>query len=284
MAISKKIQLRSNSCGPYSTRVVRALFVAAWAICGVVVPAQAAAQRKTDHVFSRQKFLQDCPPGYRVQIKLGTATLYVQKEWLGPRASQSLWDSFETSCPSGPVILSFVDFGYAVLPLLNTNSDLGRKLLRFTVAGRRPGPANPSSDWMRGLPETDGKPHDLRKPWIEDPTLRPPLRKYLGPGTKNPTLRAYLIHYPPNDLPSSETASVEISCGGGEQRVLRACHLTSQRSYFADVSYGYIVSQSQLPIPDRKDAISVDPATEPGALLQFDMRVRHWIEEIQREP
>lgn len=249
----------------------------------------AAGQKAYEHVYSWEKFLSDCPPGYRLQFELQPdATLYVEKEWLGPSTILELWDRFERTCPTEPISLKSIDFG---IKQLNITSGLGRKLLRFNVAGQRPGAHNSSLDWMKGQPEDNGKPHEPGKPWIEDPTLRPPLRKF----PNIPTSRDYLIHYPAEDVSGSDTSIVNISCGGGEGRreedrtelpwsVLRTCDSHECCNFSAGVGYGYIVSQSELPIPDRDDMTSRDPATESGALLQFDMRVRQWLKDIQRKP
>ena len=279
MLVSRKGRRKAQKRAGLPMGMVGALLVAMLTASASVSAAQVADQKRSDRAFSRQEFLRDCPPGSRVQIKLGTATVYVQKEWLGPRASQILWDAFETTCPSGPVVLSLVDFGYAVLPLLDTKSGLGRKLLRFTIAVQRPGPANPSSPWLEHeLSESGDKSHG-GKPWIEDALLRPPLTNLANV----PTLRSYIIHYPPED--ASVTSTVEIACGdGGGTGVLRACGINNQRNNFAGLSYRYTVSQSELPIPTRADATSVDPTTEPGALLQFDTRVREWLKEIEQRP
>jgi hypothetical protein len=58
--------------------------------------------------------------------------------------------------------------------------------------------------------------------------------------------------------------------------VKRVC--TGLGARFAGLLVDYRVSQDQFPAPD---AISTDPSTEPGIMLQFDQRLREWLIDLE---
>ena len=79
---------------------------------------------------------------------------------------------------------------------------------------------------------------------------------------------------------------VRIDCGGGDT-ILRTCAkstIAGRSTPFDGVHYDYIVSQSEIPIPDIATEYSTDPASEPGALLEFDSRFRAWFLTLKKKP
>jgi hypothetical protein len=51
------------------------------------------------------------------------------------------------------------------------------------------------------------------------------------------------------------------------------------RAWFAGLTVDYNISQDQFPAPGE---VSTDPSTEPGAILQFDQRLRGWLIDLER--
>jgi hypothetical protein len=90
--------------------------------------------------------------------------------------------------------------------------------------------------------------------------------------------RWYDIHYKSADPRLSGSAS--IVCGNAT-RGPRNCGPGTFFPRFAGVVVNYSISQAFLPVPDT---VSTDPSTEPGALLQFDERLRRWLVSLERGP
>jgi hypothetical protein len=85
--------------------------------------------------------------------------------------------------------------------------------------------------------------------------------------------RHYLIHY---YSPSHVLAGdVSIDCAGPSGR--RYC-APGPFPHFAGIAIRYDLSQFELPVPD---VVSSDPTTEPGAVLQFDQRLREWLVRLE---
>lgn len=221
--------------------------------------------------------VKNCPPGHRIEYTLPATTVYVDAHWLSRIEISHLYDAYGVTCPSGPVKLSTLEFGTAALRVLDIRTGLGRELLRLRVGGdpsalKSPVVTMPPADRKRVPPPS--------APWIEDLNLAPPFKGVFGPGTKVPDSRAYRIHYP--KAPDSSEATVDISCGGHDPKILRVCRTLGPYAYDG-VTVTYTVSQKHLPIPEGAQITSTDPATEPGALLQFDSRFRSWLTTLEKK-
>jgi hypothetical protein len=218
---------------------------------------------------------KDCSPGHRIEFVFPTATLYIDFRWLGSITKIILVEAYGAHCPTWPVKLNGLDFGAVWLPI-DIHSGLGQKLIRLGVgssAQRPPQPRDPQPV----------APADCHPPCVEDLTKSPPRKGVFGPGTPDPLVRIYRLHHVAE---RGSDASVDIVCGGhpGHNAVgLRGC-VTSPGYTFHGLSIGYDLSQTDLPMPEGMDITSTDSATEPGALLEFDTRLRAWISGLEQRP
>lgn len=195
--------------------------------------------------------LDNCPRDHRIEFRLPSATLYVDPRWLGPGSLSDLYHEHGGGCPNHPVDIQRIDFGPKVFELLGIRTGLGRKLWRLGI--------------YRDLRQGDAPPNkrETKSSNASITTL---------PVQAGPTGRAYEISYPAFD--DEKPRTVIISCGGDPKAfVFRTCS-----------SPLYVLSQTELPVPDPAEPGSADPETEPGALLQFDSRFRAWLTELQRPP
>jgi hypothetical protein len=86
--------------------------------------------------------------------------------------------------------------------------------------------------------------------------------------------RWYDIRY--RSVDETLSGQVRIYCGGRPRA--RYCS-PGPFPKFAGLVIQYHLSQWRLPAPD---AVSTDPTTEPGAILQFDQRFREWLVSVER--
>src|SRR6185437_10835276 len=234
--------------------------------------AQNATESPRPHIAEPADLLKNCPLGHLIEFELPTTKLYLDLHWLGSKSIINLFNAQGAECPTSPIEVRSLDFERGVLRFLDTSSGLGQKLIRMYVGGaiseshgaltRRPKPNRDTAS---------------AQAWIEDLTLKPPLKGQYGPGTSRPDSRWYELHYP-----GDTQNSIELSCGGGgNSPVLRTCG-TIRRYNYGGLGISYLVSQTQLPIPDLSHSASKSVDTEPGALLQFDTRLRAWLDRIQQ--
>jgi len=188
---------------------------------------------------------------------LRTTALTVNAEWVDYSKSSLEYDM--KVCPSQPVEVQQVYFGRGVLDLLNIQSGLGRRHWLLSVAAF-PAPA----DRVAGQPVDASI--EMRMTWARSPETI----------ARHPSLkdaRSYDIHYRSSD--PTLTGSSEIGCS--DDGIKRECR--SAISRFAGLMVDYHISQDQFPAPDE---VSTDPSTEPGAILQFDQRLREWLISLER--
>jgi|SRR5829696_5255143 len=219
--------------------------------------------------------VRDCPPGHRIEFILPATTIYVDPRWLGSSTIIDLKNQGGPACPTGPVKRNGIELGYGILRAMDVHRGIGAGLMRFDVGGN----PNESRFLAPGQSDSDAKPH-RSGPWIEDDTM-----------LKNvPNARGYLIHYPAvNGL----DRPVRISCGGGEaitgasHKLLRTCSkgpIAGKDTPFDGIHYTYTLSQTDVPVPPISAEYSTDPASEPGALLEFDSRFRAWFLTLKKKP
>jgi hypothetical protein len=210
---------------------------------------------------------------------LPATTIYVDPHWLGSITIGNLKDRGGPACPTGPVKVVSVEFSKKMLDALDLHHGIGSRLFRMNVGGD---PSDPESLALERIPSDVES--ERSKPWIEDDTIKSML-------TRMPETRAYRLYYPAGK--GVPNRPVTISCGGGggipgtSQQLLRTCRkqtIAGRDTPFDGVHYGYILSQTDVPIPDVSAEYPVDPTSEPGALLEFDSRFRAWFLSLTRKP
>jgi hypothetical protein len=152
--------------------------------------------------------------------------------------------------------------GRGLLDVLDIASDLGRQDILLLL---EPVPSNETTnrsaavagdlEWSQPVEATI----DMRLSSQTDPRLR--------------TARNYTIHY----RSPSPVLSGDVSVGCAGRTGQRYCSV-ARYPRFAGLVIRYKLSQFKLPIPD---SASTDPATEPGAVLQFDQRLREWLVKVE---
>jgi len=201
------------------------------------------------------------PGECRLVMELPTTRLFIDAAWLDlSHAPTLLHDSI---CPPKPLRVTDVYLGRAVLQELGIGHDLGKQWFALYL-----------SSLVRD---------DTSLPGVDDPAWRQPIDASIEMRTGDPNdprwqdARYYTIHY----RSSSPVISGEVGVDcGGEQPRQRYCGV-GPYPRFARLIIRYEYSQSALPLPN---AISTDPTTEPGAILQFDQRLREWLVRIQQNP
>jgi len=215
--------------------------------------------------------LKACPQNHIFDFVVGSQTLHVNIKWLANFTIIGLFHRYGATCPMGPIAVDRIDFARVASEALGLQSGLGAKWDKVWVREPlpKPPPAPPGDAANAG-----------RTPWIEDLNLRPPFKGHVGPGTSLPDVGNYRLHYPSEN--GSEVI-VDIVCGGPPQGpAIRTCDRNAPD--YGGLRVNYSISQTQLPLVDEADATSVDPITEPGAVLQFEMRLRAWILDLARPP
>jgi hypothetical protein len=206
--------------------------------------------------------LKNCPEGHRIEFVLPTATLYVEVHRL---ESVSLIDLFEkrgATCPSTPVQ---VDQIYLRGPPRQLKHEGGPGVVLSRLVVSEP----PRKGLLVGPPITDdGGKH--AGAWIEDWTDWPPKA---DPAAH---IRRYRLHQPADDRADPV---IDIICGGPAGRLRNCSPFTTY--LFHDLGVHYQLIQPNLPIPEGAQNTSADPATEPGALLQFDSTLRLWLINLE---
>jgi len=241
--------------------------MAAVAICAVAWSTIAAAQQ-TPPVSSQNRY---AIPGCHVMFVLRTATtpvlrtatLAIDVAWLeyGAMADFVVSNNHELSrvCPTQPVEINNVWLSSTVLDVLKIK-DLGHR-------GHHPywnlditaGPA------FKNEPQTFPPPANRAPGQPVETTIT---MQKSGRG------RTYDIEYLSPDVTMAGRA--RISCA--DDAVNRTCGRWGYPP-FAGLMVDYKISQDQFPAPNE---VSTDPNTEPGALLQFDQRLREWLIDLER--
>ena len=97
--------------------------------------------------------------------------------------------------------------------------------------------------------------------------------------------RWYDINYQsPDEALSGEVSIICVATrdfgkGTGEINTRKRHCGTARLRRFHGVVVQYSLSQWRLPAPE---SVSTDPATESGAILQFDKRIREWLVGLER--
>jgi hypothetical protein len=217
--------------------------------------------------------VRDCPLGHRIEFVLPATTIYVDPRWLGSMTIIDLKEAGGPACPTGPIKRNGIELGYGILRAMDVHRGIGARLMRFSIGG------DPNDPQMLTPPRSASAPK-RSAPWIEDDTV-----------LKNvPDSRGYRLYYP--DAEGVPNRPVRISCGGGDfklgnqQQPLRTCRkdaLIGKNTPFDGVHYDYILSQTEVPVPALAADYSTDPASEPGALLEFDSRFRAWLLTVKEK-
>jgi hypothetical protein len=100
-------------------------------------------------------------------------------------------------------------------------------------------------------------------------------------------LRYYDLIYPEPE--GYAPVTVHIYCGGlvragRDCRISCASHPDQPRvidPFIGGLPVTYILDHMKFPLPDE---VSTDPDTEPGAVLQFDTRMRAWLLSLEQPP
>jgi hypothetical protein len=227
--------------------------------------AESPAQPVKPKGASAMEIVRNCPAGHRIEFAFPVATLYLDIHWLGSGTIIDLFNAYGINCPSSPVTAREVELGESVLRVLDLHN--GLDVSRLYVSGnhsppyrRRPAPAR-STEHHSG-------------PWIEDDTNKGMLKAI-------PSLRSYRLYYP--NASGGRDGTIQITCSG--ELGHRACGTTDlyASSTFYDPLYvTYHLSQSKLPAPAVSELYPTDPTTEPGALLQFNVRFHEWLETLKK--
>ena len=210
---------------------------------------------------------QSRPGECRFVLELPTTRLYVDKAWLD--ASQPIVPLNEGSCPRKPIQVKSFYFGREVLNVLGIGGGIGRQWFRLYLEAASDVPLVPAPS---------------------DPVWRQPVdasiqMQLIDPNdAKSRASRFYAILYSSTSKPLSGEARV--NCGG-EEPTQRHCTVAPYPE-FAGLTIRYEFSQSKLPVPNitaispETEPGSADPNTEPGAILQFDRRLREWLVRIEQ--
>lgn len=241
---------------------VAALLIAA----GVGVYMTQEPDRPKPPHYSASDLVKDCPPDHLIEFVLPPGTkLYANIRWLHPATIEEVFEQTGPQCPTGPISVEHLEFNWAVLELLDIQTGLGRPVFRFGLGGSK----NPEKA-ASSLAESANINQYIAGARIEMNTPAALLENSITSSGRN-----YILHYPGGD----ETA--EVTCAGPQGQ--RLCE-TRGGYRFDRLGVGYILSQRELPMPSSTVPPSTDPATEPGAILQFDRRLRAWIRKLQQKP
>lgn len=204
-------------------------------------------------------------PGCHVVLVLPTVRLAVQTKWLGFTTIGHLANLYRGVCPSEPVKVQFVEFGRPVLDVLKIQSGLGRDFFRLFVDAA-PALNHHSTTTPPPPPATEsGQIAPI------DAAIKMDSESERSFGD-----RLYEIRY----VSSHETVSGEVHIGCGGIARMRVCEPAPYPT-FSGLLVKYTLSQRRLPIPE---IASTDPSTEPGAILQYDRRLREWLISLERMP
>ncbi len=232
------------------TSLPAAVVTAVAALTGLSQPASAQTQ----------------PGECRVVLELPTTRLYVDKTWLD--GSMPIWPLNEGICPNQPIQVNSVYLGRDVRYVLGIGSRLGRGSFRLYLQpalGDLPIPAPNDPVWHQPVDATIEMSGDTRI----DPQHR--------------SSRYYKITY--RSSSAALAGEVRVDCRGeGGQRY---CSIAPY-PHFAGLVIRYEFDQPKFPVPDlvailpATEPASGDSATEPGAVLQFDRRLREWLVRIEQ--
>jgi hypothetical protein len=246
--------------------------VAAVAFCASLLTLpidRAASQNRAADPFSPWHLPTLCPPGHRVELRYGSTSLYVDLNWLNGYSLHYIVDRIGSRCPTEPIDDLPLYFRTSILDLAKAPDDLGRTFFHF---------------FIKRASETRSKHSSLfqTKPWVlqRGPgvtditadvfrTVRPP-----------PSSRVYLLRYPTESDGSDTT--IEISCGG-DILPRRECFLPIQYRFHRDLDIEYKFRQSALSIPGISES-APGRLNEPEGVLEFDTRIRAWIESLMEKP
>jgi hypothetical protein len=193
----------------------------------------------------------------------------VDPHLLGSTTLIDLWDWVSgPTCPTWPVEINDIYLGGGILDAMEIQTGLGRKLNRIWI-GAHPG-------GRQAIPPSETSDQYAREPWIEFIPNPANDKDYEKPGLKYS--RHYIMHFP--DVGAGTERRSVVICNGRVETGGRQCGIGRNDGYDGVQIY-YDLSQDKLPIAD---AASIDPSTEPGALLQFEIRLRALIDQFKRPP
>lgn len=196
----------------------------------------------------------------RVTIALPTVRLNVDAVWL--RAGMSIPEPLRHGCPTSPVTVDNFYLGRAIMREFKAPDVLGRSDFRMQISSSRDGFS----------PSVFNSAESVKSSMT--------MSQY-GPDVSvvNDTSFKYARHYDvfyyryPDDL---QALHVTITCNG-EAGTTRQC-VAGPPPSFSGLQLQYIISQTLLPVPEVQSA---EPTTEPGAIFQFDRRLREWLVSLE---
>ena len=206
-----------------------------------------------------------CPRGYIIEFLIGGVTLYVDIDHIENTTIYEISHKYGNNCPTTSTKIHKLYLSH-VADALGIQSGIGVDSERVWV-----------EELLHKNPPlvADGA-QSPAAPWIEDLDVSHPI-----PGSSElrfADVRRYRLHYQAED--GAEALPPEMDCGGAP--IARLCRRMGYG--YGGLGVAYSVSQPRLPLPHDGDNTSIDPATEPGALLQFELRLRAWILGMERAP
>ena len=233
-------------------RALLPLAIAAVPAYSSIVIAQQSPPNPTENRFK----IPDC----QLTFQLRTTALVVDTAWLEYGAMPDIVLSLRQThvCPTQPIEIDNLWLSSAVLGVLKIQ-DLGhRNHYPYWLLHVRASP--PDKDQRRTQPAPANR--------VRDQTVETTITMQ-----KIGRSRDYEIQYLSPDV--TIAGSARISCV--DDREGRMC----DRGYppFAGLMVDYNISQDKFPAPSE---VSTDPNTEPGAILEFDQRLREWLIDLER--
>jgi len=236
-------------------RALLPLAIAAVPAYSSIVIAQQSPPNPTENRFK----IPDC----QLTFQLRTTALVVDTAWLEYGAMPDIVLSLRQThvCPTQPIEIDNLWLSSAVLGVLKIN-DLGhRNHYPYWLLHVRASPTDKDQPGTRPAPAN----RVPRQP------IDASIEMHTNPIVKR--AREYDIHY----YSSDPTVAGEAKINCGDDDVNRVCH--GPGAWFAGLMVNYDISQDQFPAPNE---VSTDPQTEPGAILQFDQRLREWLVDLER--
>jgi hypothetical protein len=203
-----------------------------------------------------------CRPGERITFRFRSTSLHIDPDWLEYIPLEDVFEAYGPACPAGPVDGIALYFKPNVLPLIGAPADLGKPYFFLTVKT----PTDKELEETDSFPSTRVRPPDSAGPWVEDVT-----RLAFDPKDRRPSDRVYLLHYPGT---GGDRDRVRVSCGGVPNEAAgRYCFTTPSYLYKRELRVSYRYQQDHLAIAD----------SERAAVLEFDVRLRAWLDELARD-
>ena len=209
----------------------------------------------------------NCAPGQLVEFLIGATSVYVDVH-----SDLDIPELIEVpepvvGCPSTPLkIDTLVFFNRRVLAIDPSGFEVphGIRVRLIRVSEQFRSPNEYHRDLCSGIPSATTQQIEDRTPdFIRD---------------SFPDTRDYCLRY--SDAEPSSDAIVAISCGSpaGPMRNCESFQILDA------LGIRYQIYPTAFPIPGYAEATTTDPATESGALLLFNQRLRKWVHGLVQKP